>query len=345
MAYLHAVKGRRLKMGELITMNKKELQRIKTLNRLINKGLKQYEAAEDLGISIRQVKRLLKFYKERGELAVLSKKRGKASNRQLAQNLESTALALIEHNYRDFGPTLAYEKLTEEHSLKLSISTVRNIMIKNHLWEAKKPRKAIVHQMRERRAQEGDLVQIDGSLHDWFEGRSPKCTLLVYIDDATGKLLYLYFTEVESTQSYFKATRQYIEKHGRPISFYSDKHGVFKVNAKEAISGDGLTKLGRAMKDFSIKIICANSPQAKGRVEKVNRTLQDRLVKELRLQNISNIEDANAFLPMFIEKFNKKFAVVPRNPLNAHRNIEETHNLDEIFSLTDIFLAICTNII
>jgi hypothetical protein len=138
------------------------------------------------------------------------------------------------------------------------------------------------------------------------------------------------------TSQRLKATRQYIEKHGRPIAFYSDKHGVFKVNAKEALSGDGMTHFGRSMKDLDINIICANSPQAKGRVEKVNGTLQDRLVNELRLRNISSIDEANAFLPLYMKMFNKRFERAPRDPLNAHRNIEEHHNLDEIFSLRSI---------
>lgn len=320
-------------MGDMIYMSKKELTRVKSLSRLINKEMTQSIAAKELGVSVRHVKRLLKAYRESGELGILSKRRGKPSNHQINLQIKLEVLELVRLNYPDFGPTLAHEKLAEEHGLQISISTVRNIMVTHGIWKSKKQKKTVVHQMRERRSQEGELVQIDGSPHDWFEGRAPKCDLLVYIDDATGKLHQLHFAPAESTASYYEATRKYIEKYGRPIAFYSDKHSVFKVNAKEALSGNGLTQFGRAMQELDIKIICANTPQAKGRVEKANKTLQDRLVKELRLRNISSIDEANAFLPSYIEAYNKRFAKVPKSPLNAHRSLSDFHNLDDIFSL------------
>ena len=175
--------------------------------------------------------------------------------------------------------------------------------------------------MRPRRACLGELVQIDGSPHAWFEDRGPTCTLLVYIDDATGKLMELLFVEVETTLGYYAATRRYIDRHGLPIAFYSDKNSIFKVNAKGALSGTGMTQFGRAMKNLGIEVICANTPQAKGRVERANLTLQDRLVKELRLKGISTIGAANAFLPEFIEDFNRRFAVQPRSNHDAHRPV------------------------
>jgi hypothetical protein len=210
---------------------------------------------------------------------------------------------------------------------------VRRLMIAEGVWKPKRAKKPAVHQMRERRACLGELVQIDGSDHDWFEGRAPRCNLLVYIDDATGQLLELWFVPEETTFAYFAASRHYFERYGKPVAFYSDKHGIFRVN-QEQTSGlsAGITQFGRAMQELDIQIICANSPQAKGRVERANQTLQDRLVKELRLQDISDIDTANAFLPQFREDFNRHFAVQPRSSHDAHRPLLKTENLDLILT-------------
>jgi hypothetical protein len=241
---------------------------------------------------------------------------------------------LLYERYADFGPTLAQEKLTEIHGLRISRESVRRLMIAEGLWKPKKLKRVPVHQMRERRACRGELVQIDGSPHAWFEDRGPKCSLLVFIDDATGELMELYFTQVESTFSYFAAIRRYLDRHGRPVAFYSDKHGIFKVNIKNALSGSGLTQFGRAMQSLDIKLICANTPQAKGRVERAIETLQDRLVKELRLRGISTIEAANAFAPEFIDDFKRRFAVQPRSSHDAHRPVSFSEDqLNLIFSL------------
>jgi hypothetical protein len=177
------------------------------------------------------------------------------------------------------------------------------------------------------------MIQIDGSDHAWFEDRGPKCTLLVYIDDATGQLLELWFVPDETTFAYFEASRRYFERFGKPMAFYSDKHGIFRVN-QESKSGlsSGLTQFGRAMEDLGIQIICANSPQAKGRVERANQTLQDRLVKELRLRGISDRQSANVYLPEFREDFNRRFAVQPRSSHDAHRPLLKTENLDIILT-------------
>jgi hypothetical protein len=180
------------------------------------------------------------------------------------------------------------------------------------------------------------LVQIDGSPFAWFEDRGPACSLLVYIDDATGELLELYFTPTETTFSYFAATRRYLARHGRPVAFYSDKHSIFRLTKPGATSRTGLTQFGRAMTELEIEIICANSPQAKGRVERVNQTLQDRLVKELRLRGLSDPEHANAYLPEFMADFNRRFALPPANPTEAHRPLLASHYLDRIFTLQTI---------
>lgn len=323
-------------MEELLTMSKKELTRTEVMKRIEEKRLRQKEAAEILGISERHVRRLLRAYRQDGERGLISKRRGKPSNNRMKSEVKQQVIDLLHSRYPDFGPTLAQEKLSEVHKLKLSDESVRQIMIKEELWKPRKVKQKAVHQMRPRRACIGELVQIDGSPHAWFEDRGPACSLLVYIDDATGRLMELYFTPAESTFSYYTATRRYLAHHGLPVAFYSDRHGIFKVNIKNALSGSGLTQFGRAMKHLDIEIICANSPQAKGRVERVIETLQDRLVKELRLRDISTIEAANAFVPEYIEDFNRRFAVQPRSNHDAHRPLLFLDvELDVIFSLQE----------
>jgi hypothetical protein len=241
---------------------------------------------------------------------------------------------LISKHYADFGPTLAHEKLAEVHGLRLSVESVRRLMVAAGLWHARRRRDPQVRRMRERRACFGELIQIDGSPHDWFEGRAEKCTLLVFIDDATGRLMQLLFAEAESTFSYFAAVRSYISMHGKPRAFYSDKLGVFRVNIPEAQGGTGLTQFGRAMKELEIELIYAHSPQAKGRVERANQTLQDRLTKELRLRAISTMSEANAFLPEFVRDYNQRFAVEARADEDAHRPSPEAAELDRVLCLS-----------
>ena len=178
----------------------------------------------------------------------------------------------------------------------------------------------------------GELIQIDGLEHWWFEGRGPQCTLLVYIDDATSRLMHLQFVESESTFDYFAATRAYLERHGKPVAFYSDKHGVFRVNKKDAVGGDGMTQFGRALHALNIDIICANSSQAKGRVERANGTLQDRLVKEMRLSGIDTIAAGNAFLPAFMDDYNARFAKAPLEDRDVHRPLAGHDDLDDAFA-------------
>jgi len=284
-------------------------------------------------LSVRQIKRLYRAYKGQGAKGLISARRGKESNNRLDAVVVKQTLDLIYERYRDFGPTLAHEKLVEVHGLKISDESVRRLMIAEGVWKPKRAKKPPVHQMRERRACFGELVQIDGSDHDWFEGRAPRCNLLVYIDDATGQLLELWFVPEETTFAYFAASRHYFERYGKPVAFYSDKHGIFRVNQEQTTGlSDGIIQFGRAMQELGIQILCANSPQAKGRVERANQTLQDRLVKELRLQGISDIDAANAFLPQFREDFNRRFAVQPRSNHDAHRPLLKTENLDLILT-------------
>jgi transposase len=316
-------------------MSQPELTCLEVIQQVCRKSLKQHQAAALLSLSTRQIKRLCNAYKRVGAQALVSKRRGQPSNHRLAPQTIEKALELIQTRYHDFGPTLAHEKLREVHGLSVGLESVRQLMIRAGLWQPRRARQTVVHQLRERRARLGELVQIDDSPHDWFEGRAAKCTLLVFVDDATSRLMQLHFCEAETTFNYFATVRAYIEQHGKPLAFYSDKFSVFRVNIANALSGTGLTQFGRALKELAITLICAHSPQAKGRVERANQTLQDRLVKELRLQGISSLAAANAYLPEFIKDFNSRFAVEPRSAEDAHRELAAGEDLDRILTLCE----------
>ena len=315
-------------------MSQAELTRLEVIQRVKRKTLKQRQAAELLSISVRQVKRLCKAYERAGAGGLISKRRGQPSNHRLPEKTINKARQLLRSRYPDFGPTLATEKLALE-GVSLSVETVRQLLIGEGLWKAKRVRRVVIHQLRERRARLGELVQIDGSPHDWFEGRAPKCTLLVFVDDATSRLMYLQFVEAETTFNYFAGVRSYLSTFGKPLAFYSDKFGVFRVNMPNPLSGTGLTQFGRALKELDIELICAHSPQAKGRVERANQTLQDRLTKELRLHGICSLEQANAYLPEFLAAYNARFAVAPRATESAHRSLGKGENLDRILTLCE----------
>lgn len=318
----------------LLTMSSQEIERVAVIKQVIEKRLKQREAMQLLSLSKRQIIRLVKEYRKHGPVALISKQRGQPSNRRHKNSIKTETKELVQTHYHDFGPKFAAEKLKERHQIDVSKETLRQWMMRWELWKAKRHKKAVVHQSRERRACFGELIQIDGSPHDWFEGRAPKCCLLVFIDDATGRLLGLRFEKQETTAGYFTVARTYIEKYGRPLAFYSDKYGVFRVNHKNC--EDIETQFGRAMRELNIELICANSPQAKGRVERSNQTLQDRLVKEMRLRNLSSMEAGNAYLPEFMTDHNQRFAVEPRSAIDAHRkDLPDTQVLDLIFSYQD----------
>ena len=320
--------------NQVVKMSRKEVDRLAVIQQVQSKQISQITASKQLGISTRQVRRLEERYAQEGAIGLISKRRDKPSNNQIATSKISQALGLLCSTYVGFGPTFAAEKLFEHHQLKFSVERLRQLMIKNGLWTQRKRRAITHHQMRARRSRFGELVQIDGSPHDWFEGRGEKCCLLVFIDDATSKIVAMLFVPQECTQAYFDAIENYIKRYGRPVAFYSDKHGIFRVNAPEATEySTGDTQLSRALKELDIELICANSPQAKGRVERANKTLQDRLVKEMRLRGISAIEDANAYLSEFIKKHNERFAKEPACTIDAHRQgLPEENVLQLIFS-------------
>ena len=308
----------------------KEADRAGVIGQVAEKRLRQREAAERLGLSVRQVRRLLACYREQGCSGLVSRRWGKPSPNALAEAVRREAVGLVRERYRDFGPTLAREKLVEVHGLRLSTETLRRWMIADGLWRAKERREIRVHQSRPRRECFGDLIQIDGSPHDWFEGRGPGCTLIVYIDDATSRLVACRFAAAETTEAYMEATRAHFVAHGRPVAYYSDRYGVFRVNKKG--KEDELTQFSRALKTLDIAALHAHSPQAKGRVERANRTLQDRLVKEMRLRGIGDLAAGNAYLPEFMADFNRRFAVAPRNPEDAHRKVlHDAAELELIF--------------
>ena len=290
----------------------------------------QRKASEELKLSIRQIKRLCKKVREEGLQGLAHKNRGQPSNRKITNDKIIEVLDLIRIHYSDFGATLLQEMLEEKHNLKYSSEWIRKVMISNSLRKAKKKKEHKLYQRRNRRAREGELVQIDGSYHKWFEDRGPKCCLLVMIDDATGKLQELRFVEHETVEDYFKAIKQYIKKHGLPLALYSDRHSIFKTtrNNGENIFKD--TQFKRGVKDLGIDLICANTPQAKGRVERANGILQDRLIKMMRLDDISNIEEGNKYLEEYKEKHNKRFAKEPLSTENAHRTVPEYVDLDKV---------------
>jgi hypothetical protein len=209
-------------------------------------------------------------------------------------------------------------------------------MIQEGLWHPRRAKRPGVHPIRARRPRFGELVQLDGSPFDWFEGRAPACTLLVYIDDATSRVMELLFTEAETTFSYFQATQHYLIRYGKPQAFYSDKLSVFRVNLPNSVTGEGTTQFGRALHQLEIQLICANTPQAKGRVERVNQLLQDRLVKEMRLRGISNMAAGNAYAPEFIADLNARFAVVPQSQEDAHRPLLPQDDLARILTVQEL---------
>lgn len=315
--------------SDLLAMTAAELSRLRAMHRLENHSASQAQIATDLNLTVRQVKRLWKAYKLNGERGLISGHRMHRANRQLDSDLVARAITIVREEMADFGPQFASEKLLERHGIRINRETLRREMSKAGLWKPH-PRRRSSHPPRERRPRFGDLVQIDGSPHAWFEDRAPKCTLIVFIDDATSRLVSLHFAVTETTAAYFHAARSYFERIGLPNAFYSDKYGVFRINLPD--SEADITQFGRAMNELEIDLICANSPQAKGRVERANRTLQDRLVKELRLEQISSIAEANAYLPRYMELHNKRFAIPAREEANAHRPVESGMDLDKILA-------------
>jgi transposase len=321
-------------MMEIIRMSKKELRRGEILSRVVSGDLTQRKASEELGLSLRQVKRLCKRLKEGGIKGLAHRNRGRASPKKISSSTTASVLELIRRDYKDFGPQLIKEQLEERNHIYISRECIRALMIKEGLWQVKKRKTGLYFQQRNRRAREGDLLQIDGSPEHWFEDRGPKCCLINMVDDATGKIMECRFVKEECLEGYFQGMKRYIETYGRPLAIYSDRHTIFKSPKSE--EKPSLTQFGRAMKELDIELIYANTPQAKGRVERSHGVLQDRLIKMMRLEGISSIKEGNIYLEKFRQDYNERFGKPPRNQEDAHRELSTDKDLDKILCRKEV---------
>ncbi len=322
-------------MKEKTQMSIKEANRLSVMKQIDKKILNIRKASEELGLSLRQTKRVRKRYLEEAEKGLISRKRGKPGNRKIKSQVRDKVVVLLKTKYLGFGPTLAGEKLQELDKIQLSAETLRLWMIEENLWASKRKKEQRVYQRRMRRGRFGELLQGDGSPHDWFEGRDKKCTLLQFVDDATGITTAARFMPVETTDGYLFLLEEHLKKYGRPLGLYVDKHSVFRVSRDEFNKGIGITHFGKVARDLEIELICAHSPQAKGRVERKNGVFQDRLIKEMRLRGINTLEEGNAFLPFFLEEINRRFGREAANPEDAHRPLRKQDDLKRIFLRRD----------
>jgi len=309
---------------EYITLSQKEVRRLKILHRVIEGEVTQVKASEILGITDRQVRNIIQRLKAEGDKGIVHRNRGRASPHRIALEREDLIAEIVERRYVDFGPTLAAEKLEECEGIRVSKEKLRQIMLAKRLWQRKRRRRKI-YQWRQRKEYFGEMVQMDGSHHDWLEGRGSKMVLMGYMDDATGRF-YGRFYDYEGLFPAMDSLEHYIRHYGCPVSLYLDKHSTYKTtrhpDLDELLRGEeAQTQFERAAKELDIEIIHAHSPQAKGRIERAFGTLQDRLVKELRLSGVCTKEEANMFLEKFMPHYNKRFARVPLREGNLHRRL------------------------
>ncbi|MDR1969279.1 MAG: ISNCY family transposase [Burkholderiaceae bacterium] len=297
-------------------MSQKEAQRLVVIEQVLQGKRDQAQAAVSLGLSVRQIKRLCRRVREQGPAGLISQRRGVPSNRRIDSAVREHFMDIVRERYADFGPQLAHEYLTREHGLTHSVETLRGWMQASGLWQARRRRAVVVHSPRARRACVGELVQIDGSHHDWLEGRGPRCCLIAFIDDATSRVQAAHFCQAETTQDYLSVLRHYVQARGVPAALYSDRHSIFTKHDPEDATP---TQFERALLQLEIEPICAHSPQAKGRVERLFQTLQNRMVKAMRLAGIGSMEQANAWLAGYLGEHNERFAVAPALVHDAHR--------------------------
>lgn len=298
-------------------MSAKERERLVVIRAVGEGRLKQAPAAERLGVSIRQVKRLVRAWRDAGAVGLVSKRRGKPSARRIDEQSKRRWIDLLRQRYADFGPTLACEQLVEHHAFGHSRETLRGWMIEAGLWKDKRLRHKRVFQLRARCAAVGELVQIDGSPHAWLEDRAPRCTLIIFVDDATSALRHAQFVPAETTRAYLQGLHGYSQHHGLPLALYSDRHSIFGKHDPEDPEP---TQFERAARQLGIEPILALTPQAKGRVERAFQTLQDRWVKALRLAGCTTLQQANALLPRLVGQYNRRFAKPAAQPRDAHRS-------------------------
>jgi transposase len=307
--------------GEL-WMDADDRKRLYLIKQTVERKITQKDASTLLGLTTRQVKRICKRYKKEGDEGVLHKNRGRQSNRCIARSIKKKILELCQEKYKGFGPTLASEQLMKNEQIRISDETLRLWLIEKKLPYRK--RKERPHrQWRERKKHFGEMLQMDGSHHDWLDGRGPRMVLMGYIDDATGRA-FARFYEYEGTIPAFDGLARYIRRNGIPCSVYLDKHSTYKSLRKmtwaDHLEGDsGESHFQRGLKELGIEVIHANSPQAKGRIERFFRTLQDRLVKEMRVVGITTLQEANKFLSKYLCEHNRKFTVAPMSSVNLHR--------------------------
>jgi Homeodomain-like domain len=321
---------------DMVMVRQGELKRLHVIRKVLERVIKQVEAAEILLLSGRQIRRIVKRIRREGDRGIVHQSRGRPSNRRTPDKVKSKVIRLYRAQYKDFGPTLASEKLSERDGIEISDETLRRWLLETGDW--KKARKHRGHrQWRQRKDHEGEMVQVDGSHHDWFEGRGPRCVLMGYIDDATGRVFGRFY-EYEGTIPAMESFKRYIQKHGLPLSVYLDKHTTYKSTAKPTIEDElnnakPLSEFERALKELGVEVIHANSPQAKGRIERLFGTLQDRLVKEMRLRGIGTIVEANAFLEGYLPVYNRRFSVCPKEKDDLHRSLVKGMNLEAVLCM------------
>src|SRR4030043_178491 len=321
---------------DIIMIRQGELRRLHVIQKVHEGIIKEVDAAEMLSLSSRQVRRIVKRVKAEGDRGVIHKSRGRPSNRRIPDRVKKTVIQCYQLKYKDFGPTLASEKLLEREGIRISDETLRRWLIEAGDW--KKSRKKGKHrQWRERKAHCGELVQMDGSHHQWFEGRGPGCVLMGYIDDATGKA-FARFYDYEGTIPAMDSFKRYSKKYGLPMRVYLDKHSTYKSTAKPSIQDEldnvePLSQFERALKELGVEVIHAHSPQAKGGIERLFGTLQDRLVKEMRLRGIRTIQEGNEVLRQYLPVYNRRFSACPREQVDLHRPLAKGLSLDTILCI------------
>lgn len=323
---------------DIFMMTREEIQRYQIIGKVLGHEINQQEASEYLKLSDRQIRRIVKRVRTEGESGVVNKSRCRPGNRSIKSSFRNDVLRFYKTHYKGFGPTLASEKLLERNGLKVNDETLRLWLIKEALWQAKPRRIRKSLSWRERKDHFGQMVQMDGSHHDWLEGRGPKLVLMGYIDDATGRF-YGRFYDYEGTFPAMDSLKGYIKHYGIPKSIYLDRHSTYRINKKYSYSDwpfrdkQELTQFGRACKQIGIELIYANSPQAKGRIERVFKTLQDRLTKELRLAKAAGCKEANLVLERYLDAFNSKFQVPAKRTADLHRPVDKRIKLDDILSV------------
>jgi len=321
---------------EILTMSQKELKRLQVISKALEKQIRQREAADILELSERQIRRIIKRVRDEPGRGVIHRSRGKVSHRATIGVVKNKILRLCRGVYSGFNPTFASEKLFERDKITISCETLRQWFIAEGIRYEK--RKARPHrQWRERKAYCGEMVQMDGSHHDWFEGRGERCVLMGYIDDASSRV-YVRFYENEGTLSAMESFKHYGMKYGLPVSIYLDRHAAYKAKGQatveEELAGrEPMSQFERALEELGVRLIHAQSAPAKGRIERLFKTFQDRLIKEMRLRSIKNILEANKFLRQYLPVFNKRFSVAPLQSEDLHRQLPPGMDLDKIFSV------------